>query len=228
MSLIETAGWTAIAKTRILLADDHRLVREGLRSLLEKIPSIEVVAEASDGLEALELLKATRPDIVLMDITMPRLNGVVAVGRISKEYPRTKAIVVSIHAAEEYVWQALRAGACGYLIKDAEASELATAIQAVMNGETYLSPRVSRAAIRNYFERTGNSQGPLERLTPRQREVLQLIAEGQNTKAIASTLKISVKTVEAHRQQMMKRLDVHDVPGLVRYAIRSGLVSSEA
>ena len=216
-----------MAKTRILLADDHRLVREGLRSLLEKLPSIEVVAEASDGLEALELLKATRPDIVLMDITMPRLSGVEAVRRISKEYPRTKAIVVSIHAAEEYVWQALRAGASGYLIKDADASELATAIQAVMNGETYLSPRVSRTVISNYFERTGNSQGPLERLTPRQREVLQLIAEGQNTKAIAPTLKISVKTVEAHRLQMMKRLDIHDVPGLVRYAVRSGLVSSE-
>jgi DNA-binding NarL/FixJ family response regulator len=214
-------------KTRILLADDHCLVRAGFRSLLEKIPTVEVVAEANDGREALELLKATRPDIVLMDIAMPRLNGVEAVGRISKEFPRTKAIVVSMHASEEYVWRALRAGASGYLIKDAAADELALAIQAVMNGETYLSPRVSRVVIRNYFERTNNSQGPLERLTSRQREILQLIAEGKNTKEIASTLEISVKTVEAHRLQLMARLDIHDVASLVRYAIRSGLVSSE-
>jgi DNA-binding NarL/FixJ family response regulator len=214
-------------KTRILLADDHCLVRAGFRSLLEKIPTVEVVAEANDGREALELLKATRPDIVLMDIAMPRLNGVEAVGRISKEFPRTKAIVVSMHASEEYVWRALRAGASGYLIKDAAADELALAIQAVMNGETYLSPRVSRVVIRNYFERTNNSQSPLERLTSRQREILQLIAEGKNTKEIASTLEISVKTVEAHRLQLMARLDIHDVAGLVRYAIRSGLVSSE-
>lgn len=133
---------------------------------------------------------------------MPCLNGVEAVGRISREFPKTKAIVVSMHASEEYVWRALRAGASGYLIKDADAAELATAIQAVMNGETYLSPRISRIVISNYFARTDNSQGPLERLTPRQREVLQLIVEGQNTKAIASTLKISVKTVEAHRMQL--------------------------
>lgn len=215
-------------KTRILLADDHSLVRAGFRSLLETMPTVEVVAEANDGHEALELLKATSPDLVLIDIAMPRLNGVEAVGRISKEFPKTKAIVVSMHASEEHVWRALRAGASGYIVKDADAAELETAIQAVMHGETYLSQRISRLVISNYFEGTGSSQSSLKRLTSRQREVLQMIAEGQNTKKIASALEISVKTVEAHRLQLMKRLDIHDVAGLVRYAIRSGLVSSEA
>jgi DNA-binding NarL/FixJ family response regulator len=213
-------------KTRILIADDHRLVRAGLRLLLEKIPSIEVVAEASDGREALELIKTIRPDIVLMDIVMPRLNGVEAVGRIRKEFPRTKAIVVSMHAGEEYVRPALRAGASGYLIKDAAADELALAIQAVMHGETYLSPPISKLLITNYFERTGNTPRSPEQLTSRQREILQMIAEGQNTRKIASSLNISVKTVETHRLQLMARLNIHDVPGLVRYAVRNGIVDA--
>jgi DNA-binding NarL/FixJ family response regulator len=211
-------------KTRILIADDHGLVRAGLRSLLEQIPSVEVVAEASDGRETLDLIKTIDPDIVLMDIVMPRLSGVEAVGRISKEFPRTKAIVVSMHASEEYVRPALRAGASGYLIKDTAAAELALAIQTVMQGETYLSPPISKLVIRNYFERTETSPRSPEQLTSRQREVLQMIGEGKNTKEIAATLEISAKTVEAHRLQMMARLGIHDVPGLVRYAIRNGIV----
>ena len=213
-------------KTRILIADDHGLVRAGLRSLLEKIPSVEVVAEASDGRETLDLIKKIDPDIVLMDIVMPRLSGVEAVGRISKEFPRTKAIVVSMHAGEEYVRPALRAGASGYLLKDAAAGELALAIQTVMQGKTYLSPPISELVIRNYFERTENSPRSLEQLTSRQREILQMIAEGKNTKEIAATLEISAKTVEAHRLQIMARLGIHDVPGLVRYAIRNGIVAA--
>jgi DNA-binding NarL/FixJ family response regulator len=213
-------------KTRILIADDHGLVRAGLRSLLEKIPSVEVVAEASDGRETLDLIKTIDPDIVLMDIVMPRLSGVEAVGRISKEFPRTKAIVVSMHAGEEYVRPALRAGASGYLMKDAAAAELALAIQTVMHGKTYLSPPISELVIRNFFERPENSPRSPEQLTSRQREVLQMIAEGKNTKQIAATLEISAKTVEAHRLQMMARLGIHDVPGLVRYAIRNGIVAA--
>lgn len=213
-------------KTRILIADDHGLVRAGLRSLLEKIPSVEVVAEASDGRETLDLIKTIDPDIVLMDIVMPRLSGVEAVGRISKEFPRTKAIVVSMHASEEYVRPALRAGASGYLMKDAAAAELALAIQTVMQGKTYLSPPISELVIRNYFDRTENSPRSPEELTSRQREILQMIAEGKNTKGIAATLEISAKTVEAHRLQMMARLGIHDVPGLVRYAIRNGIVAA--
>jgi DNA-binding NarL/FixJ family response regulator len=213
-------------KTRILIADDHRLERAGLRSLLEKIPSVEVVAEASDGRETLDLVKTTDPDIVLMDIVMPRLNGAEAVGRIRKEFPRTKAIVVSMHASEEYVRPALRAGASGYLIKDAAAAELSLAIQTVMHGETYLSPPISQLVIRDYFERTENSPRSLEQITSRQREVLKMIAEGKNSREIAATLEISAKTVEAHRLQMMARLGIHDVPGLVRYAIRTGIVAA--
>ena len=213
-------------KTRILIADDHRLVRAGLRSLLEKIPSVEVVAEASDGREALNLVKTIHPDIVLMDLAMPRLNGVEAVRRLSKEFPRTKAIVVSMHGSEEYIRPALRAGASGYLIKDAAAAELALAIQTVMHGETYLSPQISKLVIKNYFEPTDHRPRSLEQLTSRQREILQMIAEGKSTREIAATLQISVKTVEAHRLQLMARLGIHDVPGLVRYAIRNGIVDA--
>jgi DNA-binding NarL/FixJ family response regulator len=212
-------------KTRILIADDHRLVRAGFRLLLERIPSVEVVAEADDGREALELLKKKPADIVMMDLAMPALNGLEAIGRVRKEFPETKAIILSMHAHEEYVVQALRCGASGYLIKDAAVSELESAIQAVMRGETYLSSRISKPVIKSYLE--GDTTSPFEQLTPRQREILQLIAEGKSTKEIGYDLGISIKTVESHRLQLMERLNIHDIPGLVRYAIRSGLVSLE-
>lgn len=165
-------------KTRVLLADDHGLVRAGFRSLLEKIPSVEVVAEARDGREALALLKAHRPNVVLMDIAMPSLNGLEAVARASKEFSGTKVIILSMHTNEEYVVQALRAGASGYVIKDAAVAELGLAIHAVTSGGTYLSPRISKAMIEAYLDRTRDKRSPLERLTPRQREIVQLIAEG--------------------------------------------------
>jgi DNA-binding NarL/FixJ family response regulator len=212
---------------RILLADDHALVRAGIRSLLEKIPGVEVVGEASNGRDALELVRTKLPDLVLMDIAMKELGGLEALPRITKNFPNIKVIILSAHANEEYVIRALRSGAAGYMLKDAASAELQLAIDSVTHDKTYLSPSISRTVIDSYLERVGGPFSPLEQLTPRQREILQLIAEGRNTKEIAHTLGISVKTVEAHRLQLMARLSIHDLPGLVRYAVRSGLVSAE-
>ena len=213
--------------TRVLLADDHVLVRAGIRSLLEKMSGIEVVAEAGDGYEALELTKKHFPNVVLMDIAIPGLNGLEALARATKEFPAVKVIILSMHANEEYVLRALRSGVCGYLLKDAAVTELELALRAVTRGETYLSPRISKRVIGSYLERLGNERPLREELTPRQREIVQLIAEGKSTKEIAFLLKVSVKTVEAHRAQLMARLDIHDVAGLVRYAMRVGLVPPE-
>ena len=213
--------------TRVLLADDHALVRAGIRSLLEKMPGVEVVAEASTGREALEMVKAKLPNLVLMDIAMAELGGLEALPRITKDFPDVKVIILSAHANEEYVIRALRSGAAGYMLKDAATAELELAIRSVTEDKTYLSPSISRTVIDSYLERIGGQLSPLEQLTPRQRETLQLIAEGRNTKEIASKLEISVKTVESHRLQLMERLNIHDIPGLVRYAIRCGLVSAE-
>ena len=213
--------------TRVLLADDHALVRAGIRALIEKIPNVEVVGEASTGREALELVKSKLPNLVLMDIGMTELGGLEALPRITKDFPSVKVIILSAHANEEYVIRALRSGAAGYMLKDAATAELELAIRSVTEDKTYLSPSISRTVINSYLERVGGQLSPLEQLTPRQREILQLLAEGSNTKEIASDLDISVKTVESHRLQLMDRLDIHDVPGLVRYAVRSGLVSAE-
>ena len=212
---------------RVVLADDHALVRAGIRALLEKLPDIEVVGEAANGRQALELVKSSAPNLVLLDISMTELGGLEALPRIVKDFPAVRVLVLSGHANEEYVLRALRRGAAGYMLKEAAAEELELAIKAVSQGKTYLSPSVSRTVVDNYLQRAAGEEGPIDLLTPRQREVLQMIAEGKNTKEIAGTLGISVKTVEAHRLQLMARLNIHDVPGLVRYAIRSGLVSSE-
>ena len=212
---------------RVLLADDHALVRAGIRSLLEKMPGVEVVGEASNGRDALKLVKAQSPNLVLLDIAMTELGGLEALPRIVKNFPAVKVVILSAHANEEYVIRALRSGASGYMLKDAAAVELELVINSVAQGKTYLSPSISRTVIDSYLERVGGELSSLEHLTARQREILQMIAEGRNTKEIAGTLDISIKTVEAHRLQLMARLDIHDVPGLVRYAIRSGLVSSE-
>jgi len=214
--------------THVLLADDHVLVRAGIRTLLEKIPNVKVVAEAASGREALEMVKTELPDLVLMDIAMADLNGLEALSRITKEFPRVKVMILSAHANEEYVIRALRSGAAGYMLKDAATEELELAVSSVSRGTTYLSPSISRTAIDSYLERMGDVVSPLEQLTSRQREILQLIGEGKNTKEIASTLAISVKTVESHRLQLMERLRIHDVPRLVRFAIRTGLVSADA
>jgi DNA-binding NarL/FixJ family response regulator len=208
---------------RILIADDHPLLRAGIRALVETIAEVEVVAEAANGQEALAAVEAYRPDLLLTDIAMPVLNGLELAARVSREFPDIKTIILSMHSAEEYVCQALQAGAVGYLPKDSGTAELRLAIQAVARGESYLSPVVSKHVIADYIRRTGHEARTPELLTPRQREILHLIAMGRTTKAIARTLGISAKTVETHRAQLMERLDIYEVAGLVRYAIRTGL-----
>lgn len=212
---------------RILIADDHTLVRAGFRSLLEKLPDCAVVAEVGDGREALRLVAQMQPDVVLMDVKMPSLNGLEATARISRDYPGVRVVILSMYTNEEYVLQALRAGAAGYLLKDAATAELQLAIQAAVRGEMYLSPSISKRVLQDYIQLVGSGGGMLDALTLRQREVLQLIAEGRTMKEIAQSLQISVKTAESHRTQLMERLDIHDVTGLVRFAIRVGLVTPE-
>jgi DNA-binding NarL/FixJ family response regulator len=211
---------------RVLLVDDHALVRAGMRSLLQDLPDVEVVAEAGDGAEALAAAERERPDVVLMDIAMKGMNGLEAAARLRERLPGVKVIILSMHTSEEYVLLALRAGAAAYLIKDSATSELELALKCVMRGETYLSPAISRQVVDGYVQRVGASAGP-EPLTPRQREVLKRIAEGRSTKEIAFELSLSVKTVETHRAQIMERLGIRDVAGLVRYAMRAGLVPPE-
>ena len=209
---------------RVLLADDHALVRQGIRSLLEKLDDIEVVGEVSDGREAVELSKTLQPDIVFMDIAMPGLNGLEAVTRVKKECPTTRVIMLSMHAGEEYFQQALDSGATGYLLKDADRVELELAIRTVIRGDTYFTPTVARYAVDAYRQRKEGDQGPLACLSSRQREILQLIAEGYANKEIAQRLDLSPRTVETHRAELMERLNIRDVPGLVKMALRTGLI----
>ena len=211
---------------RVLIADDHGIVRSGIRSLLEQMEGLQVVAEGADGLEAFRLVKLHRPDIAILDIGMPGLNGVEATARLTKHFRRTRVIILSMHASEEHVCQALRAGACGYVIKDATTTELESAVRAVARGETYLSPSISEHVLASYSQRTQDESGLTLPLTSRQREILQLVTEGHTTREIAERLHISTKTVEAHRAQIMKRLNIHDMAGLVRYAIRKGITSA--
>jgi DNA-binding NarL/FixJ family response regulator len=213
---------------RVLLTDDHRLVRAGLRALLQSLEGVQVVAEAGNGYEALQLAEQHQPDIVIMDIGMEGLNGLEAASRMRKSAPAPRIIILSMHANEEYVRRSLQAGAAGYLLKGAEPAELELAIHAVMRGETYLTPAVSKQVVQDYLQGSGVKPDPLQDLTSRQREVLQLIAEGNSTKEIAYKLNLSIKTVETHRGELMNRLDIHDVAGLVRYAIRTGLVTADS
>ena len=211
---------------RVLLAEDHTLVRAGFQALLRDLPGIQVIAEAGDGREALRLVETQRPDVVLMDITMPGLNGIEATARMVSDFPEVGVIILSMHADEEYVLRALHVGAAGYLLKDADIAEFQSAITSVAKGETYLSPRIS-GVVADYVRRAGQEPTSLEMLTPRQREVLQLIAEGHTMAGIGQVLGISQKTVETHRMALMDRLDIRDVAGLVRYAIRVGLVAAD-
>jgi len=216
-----------VSPTRILLADDHTLVRGGIRALLESVPDVEIVGESGDGREALELIGKQRPDVALLDITMPGLNGLEVASRVAKESPRTRILILSMHTNETYVAQALQAGVAGYLLKASAVEELPLALKAVARGETYLSPAISKQVVEGFLRQTEAEPGVLSALTPRQREILQLIAEGRSTKEIGADLGVSVKTVATHRAQLMERLGVHDVPSLVRWAIRAGLVSPE-
>ena len=213
-----------MSQLRVVIVEDHALVRAGMRALLQKIEGVEVVSDVGDGWEAVKSVQTDAPDLVLMDIAMPGLNGLDATLRIIKESPTTRVILLSMHANEEYFQQALEVGASGYLLKGAELAELELALRTVARGETYLTPAVAKYSIKAYREKSEGPSGPLMKLSMRQREILQLIAEGQTTKDIAQRLNLSVKTVETHRSQLMERLDIHDVPGLVRFAMRVGLI----
>lgn len=217
-----------MSNIRVLVADDHTLVRAGIVGLLDRLDGVEVIAETSDGREALQLAETLRPDIALLDISMPGLNGLEVASRLSSRLPKLRVVMLSMHTSEEYVLRALRAGAAGYLLKGSAVAELEVAVRAVARGETYLSPAVSKLVVDDYVRRTGGSTDPLDALTPRQREILQLVAEGKTSKEIAQRLGVGFRTVETHRAQLMERLDVRDVAGLVRFAVRVGLVAPDA
>jgi DNA-binding NarL/FixJ family response regulator len=209
---------------RVVLADDHDLVRAGIRALFERLPNVKVVGEGRDGQETLEIIERELPDIAFVDISMPILDGLSLIRRVSSLNGRVRLIVLSMYSAESYVSEALRAGASGYLLKqNADLSELQLAIESVMDGGRYLTPAISRQVVDGFLR----SQHPETRqtLTPRQREILRLIGEGHGTKEIAYRLNISAKTVDTHRAELMERLGIHDIAGLVRYAIQTGLVS---
>lgn len=216
-----------MASRRLVLADDHALVRAGIRSLLESLENIEVVAEAGDGLAALEAVRRHAPDVILLDITLPGLNGLDVARQIARMEGQTRILMLSMHAGPEYVARALAAGATGYLVKDSAFEELAEALDAVCRGQRYLGNAIDPRLVENFLSATPAEAPELAVLTPRQRQILQLIAEGHGTRAIADRLFLSVKTVEAHRAQLMERLGIHDVPGLVRLAIRCGMVTPE-
>lgn len=213
-----------MSSVRVLLVDDHALVRAGLNLLLEHMPGV-FVSEAGSGQEALDILGQERIGLVITDVAMKGMSGLELAERIRQQFPDVLVMVLSMYGNEEYVLQALRAGASGYLLKESAPKELELAINAVLSGETYLSPPISRQVVDSYVARTGGGHKPAYALTPRQREILVLVGEGCSTKEIARRLGVSVKTVETHRSQLMERLDIHDVAGLVRYAVRVGLVS---
>jgi len=220
---------TTTPSIRVLLADDHTLVRAGIRALLEQLPDVTVAGEASDGREVLGLVKAQQPDVVLMDISMSGLNGLEALARMTRDFPQVRVIILSMHPNDEYVWQALKSGASGYLLKRAARAELHAALKSAVGGEIYLSREISSRFLKKFpLQQIARSQSPLDQLTSRQREILQMLAEGQTTKAIALVLRVSDKTVEYHRAKLMARLNIHDIPGLVRFALRTGLVGQES
>jgi len=214
------------AGVRVMIVDDHTMVRAGIRSLLEKQAAIQVVADTGDSTRVLDMVAQHTPDLILLDIAMPGINGIDLTERIAAKYPGTRIIILSMHDQVEYVLRALRAGAAGYLLKDSAVAELGFAIRAVRKGETFLSPAVSSLVVDQVIRPSEDDERDSDPLTLRQREILALIAQGQATKEIAYQLNISAKTVESHRAQIMARLDIHDVPGLVRYAIRMGLIST--
>lgn len=216
-----------MAPIRVLLADDHELVRAGLRALLERIANLSVVGEAADGREALRQIETLAPDVVLMDVMMPELNGLDATARASSQFPNTRILILSMNSGQEFIMQALQSGAAGYLLKNINPTELELAIKAVVRGEAYISSNISPQVIVACLNNHGGPTSSLQKLTHRQREILQLIAEGNSTKLIASKLGISAKTVETHRADLMDALSIHDVASLTRYAIRMGVISPD-
>ena len=213
---------------RVFLADDHQIVREGLRTLLEKQANMEVVGEAKTGREAVQLVKELLPEVVVMDISMPDLNGVETTRQIIAKTPSIKVIALSMHSDRRFVVEMLKAGASGYLLKDSAFEELIRAVQTVVVNRTYLSPKIADLVIKDYIRLSPKAQFPVfSLLTPRERQVLQLLSEGKTTKGIGSDLQVSVKTVETYRQQIMDKLNIHSIAELTKYAIREGLTSLE-
>jgi DNA-binding NarL/FixJ family response regulator len=208
-------------KTRILLADDHAVVRQGFKMLLSAQPDMEIVGEAANGREAVDSAESLRPDVVVMDVAMPELNGIEATRRLAASAPHTRVIALSMHKDSVYVREILRAGARGYLLKDSGAEDLVSAIRAVAKGESYLSPAVSNAVLDDYRRHVTN---PIDLLTSREREVLQMLAEGKTNKEIAGVLNLSVYTVDAHRGRIMEKLNLHSINDLVRFAVRNGII----
>ncbi len=216
-----------MSKTKVLLVDDHTIVRQGLKALLDFQDGIEVVGEAEDGRQAIEKAKELVPDIIVIDITMPNLNGIEATRQMKKINPEMKVLVLTVHNNEEYIHQILQAGASGYLLKESAVSDLISAINAVKKGDIFLSPSISKVVVKDYIRHAEGGSGDFDSinlLTGREREVLQLIAEGNTNKAIAHLFKLSVKTVDVHRSHIMEKLNIHDVTGLVKYSIRKGLI----
>ena len=208
-------------RIRILLADDHAVVRQGFKMILDAQPDMEIVGEAGNGREAVDLAEQLRPDVVVMDVAMPELNGIEATRRLASSVPHARVVALSMHKDSVYVREILRAGARGYLLKDSGAADLVAAIHAVASGESYLSPAVSNAVLDDYRRHATN---PIDLLTSREREVLQMIAEGKTNKEIAGTLNLSVYTVDAHRGKIMEKLNLHSSGELVRFAVRNGLI----
>lgn len=214
---------------RVLIVDDHTLVRAGLRALLEPAEGIAVAGEAEDGLAALEAVRTLHPDVVLMDIAMPKMTGVEATRRIKEEFPAAQVLALTVHDNEEYLFQMLRAGACGYVLKKARPAELVDAIEAASRGETYLFPSMAKSLVGDYLRRVeaGEESDTYAELTTREREILKLLAEGYTSPEIGDLLHLSVKTVSAHRQHIMEKLDLHRPAELIKYAIRKGLVEAD-
>ena len=214
-------------KIRVLLADDHQLMRSGVRLMLERQADLEVIGEASDGREAVALAKSLKPDVVVMDIGMPSLNGIEAAHQMTQERPELAVMILSMHADESYVLRALRAGARGYLLKDSAEADLTRAVHVVAGGKSFFSPAVSKLLLDDYVRKLKRSgtDDPYDLLTPREREVLQLVAEGKSNKDIANLLNLSVYTVESHRSNLMEKLHLNGLPELILYAVRRGIIS---
>jgi two-component system response regulator NreC len=218
------------SKRRILIVEDHTLLRVGLRALLTQEPDVEIAGEADNGRDAIRLISALAPDLVLMDLTMPGTNGIEAIAEIKRRNPETKILVLTLHRAEEYIHQSLKAGADGYILKDASHDELRVAIRSVLNGKTYLSPDISNKVISGYLGngKSSAASSAWETVTHRERQVLKLVAEGRSNKSIAEYLCLSVKTVEKHRSNLMRKLDLHNASMLTAFAFSKGLVVSES
>ena len=214
-------------KIRIVLADDHKLMRSGLRVLLEQQQDFAVVGEASDGREAVSLVSSQKPDVLVMDIGMPNLNGIEAAAQITQNHPEISIVMLSMHSDESYVLRALKAGAKGYLLKDSAETDLIRAVHSVAEGKSFFSPAVSKVLLDDYVRKLKRSgtEDPYDLLTPREREVLQLVAEGKSNKDVAQLLNLSVYTVETHRSNIMEKLNLHGVPELILYAVRKGIIS---